>query len=143
LRHRPLVTVTRAYIPFSAPEWSLRAPRPVFGLGLLEAIPAATLEAVADPDDSDGDGISGRPNRVWDVQAEAEAIGREWRTPPLWGLGLADTVTAGTEYLHDGRARTVEEAILWHGGEAELSAGHFRALAAQARTPVLRFLHSL
>ena len=78
-----------------------------------------------------------------DGRPDFEATGREWRTPPLWGLGLADTVTAGTEYLHDGRARTVEEAILWHGGEAELSAGHFRALAAQARTAVLRFLHSL
>lgn len=228
---------------------SLRIPQPVFGAGLLEAVPASRILAAADPDDADGDGISGRPNLVWDqeqqrlvlgrfgwkantpnlrqqtaaayandmgvtnplfpaadgsqdideatlqattvyvqtlavpgralwqdpqvqrgeklfVQAQCakchrpelqtgiheipalanqvihpytdlllhdmgegladgradfEATGREWRTPPLWGIGLSQTVLPSSGYLHDGRARSLEEAILWHGGEAERS----------------------
>lgn len=250
---------------------SARIPPPVFGLGLLEAIPAATLEALADPDDRDGDGISGRvavvhhpelgapavgrfgwkaaaptlrqqaagayaedmgvtsplrpgvagdvelalptldaatfytqtlavPARIgWDdpivrrgearfrdlgcaachveelrtgpheLPALAEqtihpytdlllhnvgfgladgrpehgASGTEWRTPPLWGLGLTQTVLPGATYLHDGRARTLEEAILWHGGEAERSREGFRMLRASHRDELLAFLRSL
>ncbi|MCY1081570.1 di-heme oxidoreductase family protein [Archangium lansingense] len=256
------------------------------GLGLLEAIPDATLEALADPDDSNGDGISGRINHVWDVEhrelrvgrfgwkanqpslrqqnagafrgdigitsdlfpeedcppaqeacrtsisggtpelearkleqltfytqmlavparrdvdkpevlrgrrlfreldcakchvprhetgtvADApelskqiifpytdlllhdmgpeladgrpdfEATGNEWRTPPLWGIGLVETVNRHTRFLHDGRARSLEEAILWHGGEAERSRERFRTLSATDRTALLRFLESL
>jgi CxxC motif-containing protein (DUF1111 family) len=232
---------------------------------LLEAIPDAALEAAADPDDRDGDGVSGRPNRVWDVDAgavrvgrfghkagnpslvqqaaaayandmgvtsrrfggevelddatvaltafytatlgvparapgdvtegearfaefgcaachtptqasgphaiaaiadqqfqpytdlllhdlgpdladgrpEYQADGREWRTPPLWGLGLVATVLPGASYLHDGRARTVAEAILWHGGEAEASRERFRTAPAETRAALLRFLSAL
>ncbi len=244
---------------------SLRQAPAVFGAGLLEAIPDATLEAAADPDDRDGDGISGRPNRVWDVDAgavrigrfghkagnpslvqqtaaayandmgvtsrrfggevevddarveatafytatlgvparapgdvadgearfaefgcaachtptqrsgphpiaaladqqfqpytdlllhdlgldladgrpEFRADGREWRTPPLWGLGLVATVLPGASYLHDGRARTVAEAILWHGGEAEAARERFRTAPADQRAALLRFLSAL
>lgn len=244
---------------------SFRQAPAVFGLGLLEAIPDAALEAAADPDDRDGDGISGRVNRVWDVDAgavrvgrfghkagnpslvqqaaaayandmgvtsrrfggeveiddatvaltafytatlgvparapgdvaegearfaafgcaachtptqasgphpiaaladqvfqpytdlllhdlgpdladgrpEYDADGREWRTPPLWGLGLVATVLPGASYLHDGRARTVAEAILWHGGEAAAARERFRTAPAAQRAALLRFLSAL
>ncbi len=259
----------------------------VIGLGLLEAIPADALEAAADPDDADGDGISGRVNRVWDATAEAHVIGRfgwkgdapsvrqqvagaflgdmgittplftgqncteaqtdclgardggeggpeidvetfekvviytsllavparreadaaevvrgkalfgemgcaachtpshrtgahplpevedqliwpytdlllhdmgpaladdrpvfeasgqEWRTPPLWGIGLLPAVNDHQRLLHDGRARGVAEAILWHGGEAEASREAFRAAPAADRDAVVRFVESL
>ncbi|HTE52831.1 MAG TPA: di-heme oxidoredictase family protein [Kofleriaceae bacterium] len=250
---------------------SLRQPPSVFGLGLLEAIDAATLEAWADPDDSDGDGISGRINWVWDVDRRAAEVGRfghkanqpnllqqaaaayandigvtnpifpddadgsediametvevaafytrtlavpghaplspagergeelfedlgcggchrsqaitglhelaalsdqaiqpftdlllhdmgegladgrpdfmasgsEWRTAPLWGVGLVQTVQPGSGYLHDGRARTIAEAILWHGGEAEAAADGFRQASSDDRAALLAFLGSL
>lgn len=252
---------------------SLRQSPPIVGLGLLEAVPEATILAMADPDDADGDGISGRPNRVWDARAQRavlgrfghkanepnltqqtadafvndmgvltpygdgahaeidaaffeatvfytqslaiperfvpaeperreaiargevlfeelncvgchvselesgpadypslahqrfapytdlllhdmgeeladgrpdfEATGREWRTAPLWGLGLAQTVLPGSGYLHDGRARTIAEAILWHGGEAEASREGFRHLSKAERDDLLAFLRSL
>ncbi|MDY7225241.1 di-heme oxidoredictase family protein [Hyalangium rubrum] len=250
---------------------SLRLPPPVFGLGLLEAVEASTLHSLADPGDRDGDGISGRINEVWDVQAGALAPGRfgqkanspnllqqsaeayfndmglttplfpeangthevshdtleaaafyaqtlgvparaalddaevqkgedlfrslgceschretletgdhplmelsqqlihpytdlllhdmgpgladgrpdgaasgtEWRTAPLWGLGLTQTVLPYAGYLHDGRARTLEEAIIWHGGEAERAKERFRTLSASERAALVRFLHSL
>ena len=244
---------------------SLRQAPPVFGLGLLEAIPEADLRAAEDPDDRDGDGISGRANLVWDVDAQAPRLGRfghkagnpslaqqaaaayandmgvtsrrfgdeveldddviattafytatlgvparapgdvaagearfaaygcaachtpvqatgphpiaaladqtfapytdlllhdlgdgladgrpdfladgrEWRTPPLWGLGLVQTVLPGASYLHDGRARTTAEAILWHGGEAAAARERFRTAAADDRQALLTFLSAL
>jgi CxxC motif-containing protein (DUF1111 family) len=273
---RPVLTVT---LPDGTPlpsgvRTSLRQPPPVFGLGLLEAIPDATLRGLADPDDADGDGISGRPNQVWDAiagearlgrfghkannpslqqQAAAayvndmgvgsslfpddqlaepaaeldddlldattfytqtlgvpgrisltdpevrrgealfanlgcaschvdtlttgahelaalsfqtihpytdlllhdlgddladgrpdfEADGREWRTAPLWGIGLTHTVLPGSGFLHDGRARTLEEAILWHGGEAEAAREGFRRADASDRAALITFLRSL
>jgi CxxC motif-containing protein (DUF1111 family) len=256
-----------------APEilTSLRIPPPVFGLGLLEAVPESTLRDLADPDDRDGDGISGRVNEVWDVEKEAIALGRfgwkannpnllqqtaaayvndmgitnplfpesdaepdidrkiledaefyaqtlavpgrilvndtdvrrgeklfqqadcagchiatlstgnseikalayqtihpytdlllhdmgeeladnrpdflatgrEWRTQSLWGIGLTQTVLPYSSYLHDGRARTLEEAILWHGGEAESSKEQFQAMSQRDRDALVRFLRSL
>lgn len=250
---------------------SLRLPPPVFGLGLLEAVDLATLRALADPDDGNGDGISGRMNEVWDVEGRAlvpgrfgwkansphltqqsaeayvndmgvtnplfpeadgtheitrdtleaavfyaqslgvpartalddaevrrgeglfktlgceqchretletgshtvtelehqrihpytdlllhdmgpaladgrpdgAASGSEWRTPALWGLGLTQTVLPYAAFLHDGRARTLEEAVLWHGGEAESSREGFRTLSAADRAALVRFLGSL
>jgi CxxC motif-containing protein (DUF1111 family) len=250
---------------------SLRTPPAVFGLGLLEAIPEKTLKKIADPQDKNKDGISGRMNRVWNLEtqqmdvgrfglkassanllsqtasayahdmgianpllpnsdgtsdvsadvvkasafytqtlavparnqlkdpmvqkgeklfAEAncvachitsiktgaatvsalanqtiqpytdlllhdmgealadnrpdfEATGQEWRTSPLWGLGLTQTVLPYSGYLHDGRARTIEEAILWHGGEAEGSKQQFMALKKESRQAFLKFLNSL
>ncbi|MGF1496182.1 MAG: di-heme oxidoredictase family protein [Elainellaceae cyanobacterium] len=251
--------------------FSNRIPQPVFGTGLLEAVPEAEILERADPEDGDGDGISGRTNRVWDVVKQREALGRfgwkantpnllqqsasayindmgvtnplfpamdgsedidmpvleaatiyvqtlgvpartmldnpqvqrgeelfdqancaachvaelrtgdheipalvnqtlhpytdlllhdlgpeladnrpdfqadgtEWRTPPLWGVGLAQTVLPYSGYLHDGRARTLEEAILWHGGEAEASKEAFRTMAAGDRAALVQFLRSL
>ena len=71
------------------------------------------------------------------------ADGREWRTPPLWGVGLITTVNRHTLLLHDGRARGFAEAILWHGGEAESAREAFRALTAAERAALIRFLESL
>ena len=70
---------------------------------------------------------------------EGRATGREWRTPPLWGIGLTETVNGHRYFLHDGRARGLAEAILWHGGEAEASREGFRALPADDRAALLAF----
>jgi CxxC motif-containing protein (DUF1111 family) len=251
--------------------FSNRIPPPVFGLGLIEAVPESTIVELADPDDVDDDGISGRPNYVWDALKETEVLGRfgwkankptllqqsaaayvndmgvtnplfpaddgsqdidmgildvaeayvqtlavpgrvllddpqvqqgerlfadancaachvadmhtgnheipalvnqtihaytdvllhdmgpeladgrpdfqadgnEWRTPPLWGIGLAQAVLPYSGYLHDGRARTLEEAILWHGGEAAASREAFRMMSEGDRASLIRFLRSL
>jgi CxxC motif-containing protein (DUF1111 family) len=265
---------------------SLRVAPAVFGLGLLAAIDEDTMLARADPDDADGDGISGRPNVVWDIKRAGPAVGRfgwkaneptieqqgagafrgdigitsplfpdedctavetdcaaapnggepeidqlkldfvtfymtllavparrdvddpvveqgaalfttagcdachastvvtgelpgfpavsyqtihpftdlllhdmgpdladgrtdflasgsEWRTPPLWGIGLFPIVSEHTLLLHDGRARGLAEAILWHGGEATTAREAFRTMSADQRAALLRFLESL
>ena len=67
----------------------------------------------------------------------------EWRTAPLWNIGLSAGVSGGEGYLHDGRARTLEEAILWHGGEAEQAKENFRNMSAADRTAVIEFIRSL
>lgn len=249
---------------------SYRQPPPVFGLGLLNAVADATILEGADPDDADGDGISGHANLVWDVASGATVVGRfgakanqstlgqqiagafandigvtstmfpdptgsteigdvsiaavatflttiavpapapateasragralfadlgcagchaptlatgtasipalahqtihpytdllvhdmgpgladgrpdflasgtEWRTAPLWGLGLVNVVSPDAGFLHDGRARTAEEAILWHGGEATAAQAAYTALAKSDRDALLAFLASL
>lgn len=71
------------------------------------------------------------------------ATGTEWRTPPLWGLGLVKTVNGHTTLLHDGRARNVEEAILWHSGEAEKSKTEFKKLSKADRMALIKFTQSL
>ena len=71
------------------------------------------------------------------------ATGNEWRTPPLWGIGLIPTVNNHTFLLHDGRARSIEEAILWHGGEALNAKNSFKNLSLANRTKVLEFLKTL
>ncbi|MCB9488471.1 MAG: thiol oxidoreductase [Deltaproteobacteria bacterium] len=270
----PVVTLTPSDGGSFDPEMmtSLRIPPPVHGLGLLEALDEETILAAADPDDADGDGISGRPNYVYDVQSartvmgrfglkanqpnllqqaagayrddmgvgnplfpdedeegydidfetleatafytqtlgvparvdwadvtvrrgerlfeaigcaschtptmttgdheiaelsrqtihaytdlllhdmgpgladgrpDFEATGSEWRTAPLWGLGLAHTVLPLSGLLHDGRAGSIEEAILWHGGEADGSREAFRTMSASDREALLAFLRSL
>lgn len=78
-----------------------------------------------------------------DNMAEEGASGSEWRTAPLWNLGLSAGVSGGDGYLHDGRARTIEEAILWHGGEAETAKENFRMMPANDRAALLKFLKSL
>jgi CxxC motif-containing protein (DUF1111 family) len=83
-----------------------------------------------------GEGLSdGRPSYL--------AAGEEWRTPPLWGLGLLPEVNDHLELLHDGRARGFAEAILWHGGEGEASRLAFMDLTAGDREAVVCFLESL
>lgn len=285
---RPSYTVDRLGYGPLAPDAMMSARTAPFliGLGLLQAVPESAILAVADPDDRDGDGISGRPNRVWDVERQATALGRfgwkanqpsllqqnagafngdmgitstlfpaegcttiqtacaraatgptpqlgepllqdvtfytatlavparrdvadpavrrgrtlfetsgcarchvptfetgtfggfpelsgqiihpytdlllhdmgeeladhrpdfeasgtEWRTPPLWGIGLVHTVNRHTLLLHDGRARGFAEAILWHGGEAERARETFRSMPKADRDALVRFLESL
>ena len=83
-----------------------------------------------------GDGLA-------DNRPEGQADGHEWRTAPLWGVGLTETVSGHTFLLHDGRARNVEEAILWHGGEAQTSRDAYAALSAEDRAALLAFVNSL
>ncbi len=270
---RPLLTITLSNgEPLGSDVLtSLRLPPPVIGLGLLEAITEETLLEMADPDDEDGDGISGRPNMVWnsitssteigrfghkasvpklrlqaanayledmgvssperpgdddvpeideetlelttfytqtlavplradandedtrrgetifydlgcnlchrsivetgdhaipelsnqiiqpftdlllhdmgeglaDNRPDFQATGREWRTPPLWAIGLTERVLGVQNFLHDGRARTLEEAILWHDGEAAGAKEGFMNLPGEERDKLVKFLNSL
>ena len=78
-----------------------------------------------------------------DGQQVGLASGREWRTPPLWGIGLTKTVSGHTFFLHDGRARNLTEAILWHGGEAKKSRDAFANLKKESRDDLIKFLESL
>ncbi len=78
-----------------------------------------------------------------DHRPDGLANGSEWRTAPLWGLGLTEPINGHTRFLHDGRARNLEEAILWHGGEAEPAKERFRLAPADDRAALLTFLNSL
>jgi CxxC motif-containing protein (DUF1111 family) len=79
-----------------------------------------------------------------DNYREFDAAGREWRTTPLWGLGFLSTVGRTRQhYLHDGRARTIEEAIIWHDGEAKKSKDRFMRMTRKDRAALLYFLKSL
>lgn len=83
-----------------------------------------------------GEGLAdGRPDHVAD--------GREWRTPPLWGIGLVSQVNGTLQLLHDGRARSYLEAVLWHGGEAEKSREYVKELSSSDRESLVKFLESL
>ncbi|MFH1805199.1 MAG: di-heme oxidoredictase family protein [Pseudomonadota bacterium] len=83
-----------------------------------------------------GDGLA-------DPHPEGQATGREWRTPPLWGLGRTHEIDDRATFLHDGRARTILEAILWHGGEAETARNSVIALPPSDREHLIAFLKSL
>lgn len=83
-----------------------------------------------------GDGLA-------DGRGEFLASGSEWRTPPLWGLSRREEVTGFSSYLHDGRARTIEEAILWHGGEARAARDRFVELEVEDRSDLLAFLGAI
>ncbi len=268
----PSLIVTRLDGSSFGPDvrMSYRQSLGVFGLGLLEAVPDATLQALADPDDADHDGISGRVNLVWDLEQQTTVVGRfghkatvptlrqqvalafaedigltnkllpamvgdndladrqfdetvlfvsvlgvpaaapqdaaaiagrqrfrdfgcagchvptlvtgdaalpqlahqtihpytdlllhdvgdrltdarrdftaegvEWRTAPLWGIGLVQVVQPAATFLHDGRARTLAEAILWHGGEAQAAREAFRLAAKPERDALISFLQTL
>lgn len=78
-----------------------------------------------------------------DTLVDADVASSEWRTPPLWGIGLTAGVSGGEAYLHDGRARTLQEAILWHGGEAETVKQAFVAMSAADQNALIAFLQSL
>jgi len=78
-----------------------------------------------------------------DARRDATAEGVEWRTPPLWGLGLVQVVAPDATFLHDGRARTIAEAILWHGGEAMQAREAFRLAPKQDRADLIGFLQTL
>lgn len=83
-----------------------------------------------------GDGLA-------DNRPEFEADGKEWKTRPLWGLGLTSVTSGHTSLLHDGRARTITEAILWHDGEAKKSQDDFKTLSTADREALLKFLNAL
>jgi CxxC motif-containing protein (DUF1111 family) len=78
-----------------------------------------------------------------DHRPEGAATGLEWRTAPLWGIGLTKTVNGHTRLLHDGRARGIADAILWHGGEAEAAKEAFRIASADTRAALIAFLEAL
>ncbi|MGF6087750.1 di-heme oxidoredictase family protein [Pseudomonas sp. 18173] len=78
-----------------------------------------------------------------DNRTEFQASGRQWRTPPLWGIGLTQAVSGHTQFLHDGRARNLLEAVLWHGGEATAAQQQVLSFNAEQRTALLAFLNSL
>lgn len=82
-----------------------------------------------------GKGLSGRP--------DFEATAQEWRTAPLWGIGVTETVNGHTNFLHDGRARNIQEAILWHGGEAEATKQNYMQLDKTEREKLLKFINNL
>lgn len=83
-----------------------------------------------------GDGLA-------DQNHKGEILAKEWRTPPLWGIGYYEKVNKHTRLLHDGRARNIEEAILWHGGEGEKSREKFMALSDRERNDLMEFVRSL
>lgn len=83
-----------------------------------------------------GDGLA-------DHRPEGRASGKEWRTPPLWGIGLTQQVSGQSAFLHDGRARSLLEAILWHGGEAQPMRDAVVTMPAADRRALIRFLESL
>ena len=78
-----------------------------------------------------------------DNRPEGRATGSEWKTPPLWGIGLTQQVSGHSEFLHDGRARSLLEAILWHGGEAQSQRDIVAALKPEDRAALLAFVGSL
>ena len=83
-----------------------------------------------------GDGLS-------DGITEVDANGREWRTPPLWGIGMQKELSATARFLHDGRARSIEEAILWHGGEATPAQQQFIQMSKAQRESLLSFIKAI
>ncbi|MEW5915994.1 MAG: di-heme oxidoredictase family protein [Gemmatimonadota bacterium] len=113
---------------------------PILATGTLPGVPAVSNQIIRPFTDlllhDMGPGLA-------DNRPDFLASGREWRTPPLWGIGLVQTVNGHSTFLHDGRARNIEEAVLWHGGEAQASRERFRRMTASDRAALLQFLHSL
>lgn len=114
--------------------------KPTVVTGELEGVPAVSNQVIHPYTDlllhDMGPGLAdGRPDFL--------ANGQEWKTPPLWGIGYTRVVHNHTFFLHDGRARNLAEAILWHGGEAEKAKESFRTLPANDRAALIKFLESL
>lgn len=78
-----------------------------------------------------------------DGRRDFDAGGSEWKTRPLWGIGMTQVINPKAGFLHDGRARTIEEAVLWHGGEAEAAKERFRVLEKSGRDSLVAFIKSL
>jgi CxxC motif-containing protein (DUF1111 family) len=113
---------------------------PRFKTGNLTAVPEVSNQTIFPYTDlllhdMGPDLADGRPDFLAD--------GQEWRTAPLWGLGLLEIVNGHTQLLHDGRARNIVEAILWHGGEAKASRNFFMQLSKTERDAIVAFLKSL
>lgn len=114
--------------------------RPAFVTNRIEGKPAQSFQLIWPYTDlllhDMGEGLA-------DNRPEARATGKEWRTAPLWGIGLTAQVTGVAEFLHDGRARSLLEAILWHGGEAQAARDAVVVLPPADRAALIRFLESL
>jgi CxxC motif-containing protein (DUF1111 family) len=114
--------------------------RPTWVTGEVEDVPELSRQTIHPYTDlllhDLGEGLA-------DERPEAGANGREWRTPPLWGIGLVKTVNRHQFFLHDGRARGLLEAVLWHGGEAEAARDRVVAMTPEDRAALLAFLSSL
>jgi CxxC motif-containing protein (DUF1111 family) len=114
--------------------------RPTFTTGTVEGQPQLSNQKIWPYTDlllhDMGEGLA-------DNRPEGVADGHEWRTAPLWGLGLTQVVSGHTFFLHDGRARNVEEAILWHGGEAQAARDGYARLSKAEREALLAFVNSL
>jgi CxxC motif-containing protein (DUF1111 family) len=113
---------------------------PAFVTGTLAGVPAVSNQSIQPFSDmllhDMGDDLAdGRPDFL--------ATGREWRTPPLWGIGLTGIVHGHTFLLHDGRARNLMEAVMWHGGEAETARENVRVMSRADRAALITFLESL
>jgi len=113
---------------------------PTVTTGVLEGVPEVSNQVIHPYTDlllhDMGEGLAdGRPDFLAD--------GQEWKTPPLWGIGFTKVVNGHTFFLHDGRARDLTEAILWHGGEAESAKEYFRLLSSSDREALIKFLESL
>jgi CxxC motif-containing protein (DUF1111 family) len=113
---------------------------PSFTTGVVEGQPQLSNQKIFPYTDlllhDMGDGLA-------DNRPEGMATGRDWRTAPLWGIGLTQIVSGHTLFLHDGRARNVTEAILWHGGEAQAARDGYAALSKEERDALDAFVNSL
>ena len=113
---------------------------PKFVTGRIEGDPAQSFQLIWPYTDmllhDMGEGLA-------DHRPENVATGTEWRTAPLWGIGLTRQVTGQATFLHDGRARSLMEAVLWHGGEAEAAKARVVALPKADRDALIRYLESL
>ena len=87
--------------------------------------------------------LGGQTIHPYDNYVSGMAQGNEWRTTPLWGIGLQEKVNGHTYFLHDGRARNLVEAIMWHGGEGEASKNLFKNMTKEERDALIAFLNSL
>lgn len=132
-------TVQRGKVVFDAARCGT-CHTPFMRTGTLQGVPEVSNQPIYAYTDmlvhDMGEGLT-------DNRPDFLANGREWRTSPLWGLGLTATVNKHTFLLHDGRARTIMEAILWHGGEAQASRDYVRRLPKNDRDALLAFLGSL
>lgn len=113
---------------------------PAVTTGVLEGVPEVSNQVIHPYTDlllhDMGEGLA-------DGRSDFLANSQEWRTPPLWGIGYTKVVNGHTFFLHDGRARNLTEAILWHGGEAESAKENFRLLPSADREALIKFLESL
>jgi len=119
------------------PTFTTQTDMNIGGLPAIDALQGQVIYPFTDMLLHDmGEGLS-------DGRRDFLASGLEWKTRPLWGIGLTKTVNPGAGFLHDGRAETLEEAILWHGGEALKSRDAFAALSKSERDSLIKFLRSL
>jgi CxxC motif-containing protein (DUF1111 family) len=113
---------------------------PTLNTGVLPGVPAVSNQRIHPYTDLL---VHDMGAALADNRPDFQANGREFRTPPLWGIGLVKNVNGHTFFLHDGRARNLEEAVLWHGGEGTAARERFKLLPQGARSALIAFLNSL